>query len=56
MNREFLQNESITHIVNTAKGLEMFGPKYLVRTFPQTSACWNVKASVVLSSVSKHLG
>ena len=31
MNREFLVKEKVTHIVNTAKGLEIFGPKYLVR-------------------------
>jgi len=30
MNREFLVQQKITHIVNTAKGLEIFGPKYLV--------------------------
>ena len=32
MNVEFLKKEMVTHIVNTAKGLEYFGPKYLVRT------------------------
>lgn len=30
MNAEFLRKERVTHIVNTAKGLEIFGPKYLV--------------------------
>lgn len=30
MNRQFLKDHNITHIVNTAKGLEIFGPKYLV--------------------------
>ena len=30
MNREFLQAEEVTHIVNTARGLEMFGAKYTV--------------------------
>ena len=30
MNTEFLRKEGISHIVNTAKGLEIFGPKYLV--------------------------
>ena len=33
MNVEFLKKESVTHIVNTAKGLEIFGPKYLVCGF-----------------------
>ena len=28
MNHQFLQQEGITHVVNTAKGLEIFGPKY----------------------------
>ena len=31
MNHEFLKTENITHVVNTAKGLEIFGPKYIVR-------------------------
>ena len=31
MNTPFLKEEGVTHIVNTAKGLEIFGPKYLVR-------------------------
>ena len=30
MNHRFLKDHNITHIVNTAKGLEIFGPKYLV--------------------------
>ncbi len=30
MNKEFLRKEKVTHIVNTARGLEIFGPKYLV--------------------------
>ena len=30
MNVEFLKKEGVTHIVNTAKGLEIFGPKYTV--------------------------
>ena len=30
MNKEFLQQGHITHILNTAKGLEIFGPKYMV--------------------------
>jgi hypothetical protein len=30
MNTDFLQKERVTHVVNTAKGLEIFGPKYLV--------------------------
>lgn len=30
MNTDFLQKEKVTHIVNTAKGLEIFGPNYLV--------------------------
>ena len=30
MNSEFLRKERVTHIVNTAKGLEIFGPKYVV--------------------------
>lgn len=29
MNSDFLRKEGVTHIVNTAKGLEIFGPKYL---------------------------
>lgn len=28
MNVKFLQKESIKHVVNTARGLEVFGPKY----------------------------
>ena len=31
INTQFLQEANVTHIVNTAKGLEIFGPKYLVR-------------------------
>lgn len=31
MNMDFLKKEGVTHIVNTAKGLEIFGPKYTVR-------------------------
>lgn len=31
MNTEFLKREKVTHVVNTAKGLEIFGPKYMVR-------------------------
>lgn len=30
MNTDFLRKEGVTHIVNTAKGLEIFGPKYRV--------------------------
>ena len=30
MNEDFLKKEGVTHIVNTAKGLEIFGPKYTV--------------------------
>ena len=30
MNSQFLQDEKVGHVVNTAKGLEIFGPKYLV--------------------------
>ncbi len=30
MNADFLGKERVTHVVNTAKGLEIFGPKYLV--------------------------
>ena len=30
-NLKFLKDHNITHILNTAKGLEIFGPKYLVR-------------------------
>ena len=33
MNAELLKKEMITHIVNTAKGLEYFGPRYLVRIY-----------------------
>lgn len=29
MNADFLGKERVTHVVNTAKGLEIFGPKYL---------------------------
>lgn len=32
MNSEFLRKEGVTHVVNTAKGLEIFGPKYMVCT------------------------
>ena len=28
MNHKWLRDSNVTHIVNTAKGLEMFGPKY----------------------------
>ena len=31
MNHQFLKTEGITHVVNTAKGLEIFGPRYTVR-------------------------
>ena len=34
MNVDFLKKEGVTHIVNTAKGLEIFGPKYTVSEFP----------------------
>lgn len=44
MNTEFLVQENVTHILNTAKGLEIFGPKYLVRVYGLE--CWNVKARV----------
>ena len=30
INVQFLQESNIGHIVNTAKGLEIFGPKYTV--------------------------
>lgn len=30
INQQFLKDHNITHILNTAKGLEIFGPKYLV--------------------------
>ena len=30
MNTDFLKKEGVTHIVNTAKGMEIFGPKYTV--------------------------
>ena len=30
MNVDFLKKEGVTHVVNTAKGLEIFGPKYTV--------------------------
>ena len=33
MNQQFLKTEAISHIVNTAKGLEMFGIKYTVSSF-----------------------
>lgn len=29
MNAEFLRKEGVTHILNTAKGLDIFGPNYL---------------------------
>lgn len=32
MNQGFLKEMAISHIVNTASGLEIFGPKYTVRT------------------------
>lgn len=31
MNHTFLKEKGISHIVNTASGLEIFGPKYIVR-------------------------
>ena len=30
MNQGFLKDQKVSSIVNTAKGLEIFGPKYLV--------------------------
>ena len=33
MNVYFLKEERVTHVVNTAKGLEIFGPKYCVCEF-----------------------
>ena len=30
MNEQFLKDSNIKYVVNTAKGLEIFGPKYLV--------------------------
>ncbi len=30
MNEQFLIDSDIKYIVNTAKGLEIFGPKYMV--------------------------
>lgn len=33
MNTQFLREANITRIVNTAKGLEIFGPKYLVSLY-----------------------
>lgn len=33
MNADFLKKEQVTHVVNTAKGLEIFGPKYTVSGF-----------------------
>ncbi len=40
MNTEFLRKENVTHVVNTAKGLEIFGPKYLVSVV--SKAQWNL--------------
>ena len=37
MNHDFLLAEGITHVVNTAKGLEMFGPKYKVSNVKYSS-------------------
>jgi hypothetical protein len=31
MNEDFLKEEGVTHIVNTAKELEIFGQEYTVR-------------------------
>ena len=37
MNVDFLKKEGVTHIVNTAKGLEtQFGPRYTVSSCPHT--------------------
>ena len=33
MNVDFLKKEGVTHIVNTAKGMEVFGPKYTVSSW-----------------------
>lgn len=33
MNTQFLREANVTNIVNTAKGLEIFGPKYLVSNY-----------------------
>lgn len=30
MNEQFLSESNVKYIVNTAKGLEIFGPKYMV--------------------------
>ena len=30
MNVDFLKREGVTHVVNTAKGLDKLGPKYIV--------------------------
>ena len=38
MNVDFLKKEGVTHIVNTAKGLEtQFGPRYAVRLIPKNT-------------------
>lgn len=36
MNVDFLKKEGVTHIVNTAKGLKIFGPKYTVSEFSRS--------------------
>ena len=42
MNTDFLKKERVTHIVNTAKGLDVFGQKYTV-------SCWDIKAFLLLT-------
>ena len=41
MNAEFLKDLKVKYIVNTAKGLEIFGPKYLVRTLKYSTDIQN---------------
>ena len=40
MNTQFLREANITRIVNTAKGLEIFGPKYLVSLSTRYAQCY----------------
>ena len=57
VNREFLEREGITHIVNTALGLEVFGPRYTVSqsVFPEFGRAELSKHTLFVASDSaKH--
>ncbi|XP_011403209.2 PREDICTED: dual specificity protein phosphatase 1B-like isoform X2 [Amphimedon queenslandica] len=45
INTQFLREANVTHIVNTAKGLEIFGPKYLVELNWEDTETWLIPDS-----------